>query len=287
MSRAQRRAVRSGSGWSGWSALCCSVPRPSWSGSGSATSAVAWGIRSRRRERSTGRLRAIPSWQSDPGAGPPRARLPRRRPAGLGGTARPLHDPGALAAGRDGHRAAGAAGRAQAGDPRPPIADPGRRAGWTRAAAEVVRELNADLEQARIAAGLIPLTGTGIVLQLEDSLEPVAPDANDDRLPRRRPGPAHGRRGAVGRRSGGHRASTASASRPRRASSTSARRSSSTRPISCRRTRSRPSGRDDLYARLAASPGFVDFIRARAETYGIRVRSPSPRRSTSRPSPGP
>ena len=40
--------------------------------------------------------------------------------------------------------------------------------------AALVRELNDDLEEARIAAGLIPLTGTGIVLQLEDSQEPPA-----------------------------------------------------------------------------------------------------------------
>ena len=35
------------------------------------------------------------------------------------------------------------------------------------------------MQDARIAAGLIPLTGTGIVLQLEDSAEPPAPGAND------------------------------------------------------------------------------------------------------------
>ncbi len=44
--------------------------------------------------------------------------------------------------------------------------------------ADLVRQLNADLEKARIAAGLIPLTGTGIVLQLEDSQEPVPPDGS-------------------------------------------------------------------------------------------------------------
>jgi uncharacterized protein YlxW (UPF0749 family) len=45
--------------------------------------------------------------------------------------------------------------------------------------AAVVKDLNDQLEAARIAAGLIPLTGTGIVLLLDDSLEPVAPDANE------------------------------------------------------------------------------------------------------------
>jgi uncharacterized protein YlxW (UPF0749 family) len=42
-----------------------------------------------------------------------------------------------------------------------------------------VRTLNTDLEEARIAAGLIPLTGTGIVLKLEDSEQPVPPGGNE------------------------------------------------------------------------------------------------------------
>jgi uncharacterized protein YlxW (UPF0749 family) len=44
---------------------------------------------------------------------------------------------------------------------------------------ELVRQLNDQLEQARIAAGLIPLTGTGLVLQLSDSTLPV-PDGADE-----------------------------------------------------------------------------------------------------------
>jgi uncharacterized protein YlxW (UPF0749 family) len=44
--------------------------------------------------------------------------------------------------------------------------------------AAAIKDLNAGLEQARIAAGLIPLTGTGIVLKLEDSTQPVPPDGN-------------------------------------------------------------------------------------------------------------
>jgi uncharacterized protein YlxW (UPF0749 family) len=43
----------------------------------------------------------------------------------------------------------------------------------------LVRDLNRQLEQARIAAGLIPLTGTGLVLRLSDSTQAVAPDANE------------------------------------------------------------------------------------------------------------
>jgi uncharacterized protein YlxW (UPF0749 family) len=43
---------------------------------------------------------------------------------------------------------------------------------------ELVRELNRRLEEARVAAGLLPLTGTGLVLQLNDSTRPV-PDGAD------------------------------------------------------------------------------------------------------------
>ena len=42
-----------------------------------------------------------------------------------------------------------------------------------------VRQLNSRLEEARIAAGLIALTGSGLVLQLEDSRAPVPPDGRE------------------------------------------------------------------------------------------------------------
>jgi uncharacterized protein YlxW (UPF0749 family) len=45
--------------------------------------------------------------------------------------------------------------------------------------AAVIKDLNTRLDEARIAAGLIPLTGTGIVLKLEDSTQPVPPDGNE------------------------------------------------------------------------------------------------------------
>ena len=45
--------------------------------------------------------------------------------------------------------------------------------------AAALGDLNDRLEEARIAAGLIALTGTGIVLRLEDSTEPVAPGGNE------------------------------------------------------------------------------------------------------------
>jgi uncharacterized protein YlxW (UPF0749 family) len=44
---------------------------------------------------------------------------------------------------------------------------------------ELVRSLNRELEQARIAAGLIPLTGTGLVLQLNDSSLAVPAGADE------------------------------------------------------------------------------------------------------------
>ncbi len=45
--------------------------------------------------------------------------------------------------------------------------------------AAVIRDLNTRLDEARNAAGLIALTGTGIVIKLEDSTQPVPPDGND------------------------------------------------------------------------------------------------------------
>jgi uncharacterized protein YlxW (UPF0749 family) len=43
----------------------------------------------------------------------------------------------------------------------------------------IVRDLNDRLKEARIAAGLIPLTGTGLVLQLADSTQQVPADASE------------------------------------------------------------------------------------------------------------
>jgi len=45
--------------------------------------------------------------------------------------------------------------------------------------AALVRQLNDQLQHARIAGGLLPLQGTGIVFQLEDSDQSVAPGANE------------------------------------------------------------------------------------------------------------
>jgi uncharacterized protein YlxW (UPF0749 family) len=45
--------------------------------------------------------------------------------------------------------------------------------------AAVIRDLNARLAEARIAAGLLPLEGTGVVLKVEDSSEPVPAGGNE------------------------------------------------------------------------------------------------------------
>ncbi|MEO6206533.1 MAG: DUF881 domain-containing protein [Candidatus Limnocylindrales bacterium] len=141
--------------------------------------------------------------------------------------------------------------------------------------AALVKDLNERLQDARIAAGLIPLTGNGIVLQVEDSLEPVAPDSNEaDYL--------------VGARdirtlveelwSAGAQAVAVNGERITPTTSVIDIGSS----ILVNSAYLLPAyqitalGEDDLYARLSASPGFVDFIRARAESYGIRVSFAEP-----------
>ncbi len=141
--------------------------------------------------------------------------------------------------------------------------------------AALVRGLNDELERARIAAGLIPLTGTGIVLQLDDSVEPPAPDDNaEDYL--------------VGARDVRSVVEELWAAGAEAIAVNTERITPSTAIIDIG-----PSilvnsaylvgpyqvtalGPDDLYARLSASPGFVDFIRGRAEAWGIKVSIAEP-----------
>ncbi len=138
-----------------------------------------------------------------------------------------------------------------------------------------MRELNTQLLDARIAAGLIPLTGTGIVIQLDDSLQPVAADANQaDYL--------------VGARDVRTVVEELWSAGAEAVAVNEERMTPSTAIIDIG-----PSilvnsaylappyqitalGPKDLYARLSASPGFVDIIRARAQTYGIRVSFAEP-----------
>jgi uncharacterized protein YlxW (UPF0749 family) len=141
--------------------------------------------------------------------------------------------------------------------------------------AALVNDLNDNLQEARIAAGLIPLTGTGIVIQLEDSLEPAPPDGNaDDYL--------------VGARDLRTIVEELWAAGAEAIAVNGERITPSTAVIDIG-----PSilvnsaylsgpyqvtalGADDLYERLSASPGFVDFIRARAQAWGIRVTFAEP-----------
>jgi uncharacterized protein YlxW (UPF0749 family) len=149
----------------------------------------------------------------------------------------------------------------------------GEQAGEGSAA--LVHDLNAALQEARIAAGLIPLTGTGIVLQLEDSPEPPSPEGNDaDYL--------------VGARdirviveelwAAGAEAIAVNAERitPSTAiidvgTSILVNAAYLAGPYQVSAI-----GPEDLYTRLGASPGFVDLIRARVDGFGIRVAIAEP-----------
>jgi uncharacterized protein YlxW (UPF0749 family) len=141
--------------------------------------------------------------------------------------------------------------------------------------AALVRDLNDDLQDARIAAGLIPLTGTGLVLQLEDSAEPPAPDAEaSDYL--------------VGARD--LRAIVAElwvagaeavAVNGERITPTTAIIDVGPSVLVNAAYLAGPYqvtalGPEDLYPRLSTSPGFVDLIRTRAQGFGIRISIAEP-----------
>jgi uncharacterized protein YlxW (UPF0749 family) len=141
--------------------------------------------------------------------------------------------------------------------------------------AAVVKDLNDQLLAARIAAGLIPLSGTGMVLQVEDSLEPVAPDANEaDYL--------------VGARDlrtlveeSWIAGAEAVAINGERITPTTAIIDIGSSVLVNSAYLAAPYqltaiGPADLYTRLAGSPGFIDFVRARAQSYGIRISFAEP-----------
>jgi uncharacterized protein YlxW (UPF0749 family) len=136
--------------------------------------------------------------------------------------------------------------------------------------ATITQLLNGQLERARIAAGLVPLSGPGLVIQLSDSNVPIPPGSND------RDYTVSGQdvqsvveelwlAGAEAVAVNGERVSVATAivdiggsvlvnsaylAPPYQVSSI---------------------GPPDMFDRLTRSPGFVDFIRARSETFGIGV----------------
>lgn len=144
-----------------------------------------------------------------------------------------------------------------------------------RGSAELVGALNDQLQEARIAAGLIPLTGSGIVLQLEDSLRPVGDGASEsDYLVT-----------ALDIRAAVEELWLAGAE----AIAVNAERLTPTTAIIdiggsvlvnsaylAPPFRITALGPDDLYTRLSASPGFVDLVRARADAFGIRLSFAEP-----------
>ena len=141
--------------------------------------------------------------------------------------------------------------------------------------AQMVRELNDQLQEARIAAGLIPLTGTGIVLQLEDSGEPVAPgaDAADYLVGARDLRSVVEELWAAG--------AEAIAVNGERITPTSAIIDVGPSVLVNAAYLAGPyqvtaMGGDDLYDRLSASPGFVDLLRTRAQGFGIQVSIAEP-----------
>jgi uncharacterized protein YlxW (UPF0749 family) len=136
--------------------------------------------------------------------------------------------------------------------------------------AAVTQELNQQLEDARIAAGLVAMTGPGLVIQLTDSTLPAPPDGTGrDYL-------VSGQdvltvveelwlAGAEGVAVNGERVTVATAivdiggsvlvnsayvAAPYQLSAI---------------------GPADMFDRLTRSPGFVDFIRARSEAFGVGV----------------
>ncbi len=141
--------------------------------------------------------------------------------------------------------------------------------------AELVKQLNQELERARIAAGLIPLQGTGIVLRLEDSIQPAPPDGNDrDYLVS-----AQDIRilieelwlaGAEAIAVSSERVTTTTAVIDIGGS------------VLVNSAYLAPPyhvtalGPPDLYDRLSGSDGFIDFVRARGERFGIRISFATP-----------
>jgi uncharacterized protein YlxW (UPF0749 family) len=141
--------------------------------------------------------------------------------------------------------------------------------------AELVKQLNDQLQEARIAAGLIPLTGTGIVLQLEDSQEPVAPGSDQgDYLVR-----ARDLRSVVEELWAA--GAEALAINGERITPTTAIIDVGPSILANAAYLAGPYqitalGPDDLYPRLSASTGFIDLIRSRAQGFGIQVSIAEP-----------
>lgn len=135
---------------------------------------------------------------------------------------------------------------------------------------QLTRDLNDQLQRARIAGGLVALRGPGVVIRLKDSSLAVPPDANSrDYL-------VSGQdvltvveelwlAGAEGVAVNGERV-TASTAIVDIGGSVLVNSAYLAPPYDVRAI-----GPVSMYDTLLASPGFVDFVRSRAETFGIGV----------------
>lgn len=136
--------------------------------------------------------------------------------------------------------------------------------------AAVTQDLNRQLEQARIAAGLVAMTGPGLVIQLSDSDVPVPPDGNArDYLVSGQDVLAVVEElwlaGAEAIAVNGERVTTATAIVDI-GGSVLVNSAYIAPPYQVTAI-----GPDGMFDELTRSPGFVDFIRARAEMFGIGV----------------
>lgn len=141
--------------------------------------------------------------------------------------------------------------------------------------ADLVRQLNVQLEEARIAAGLIPLAGSGIVLQLDDSQSLVPPGGSDpDYLVGSRDVRAVVEELWIA-------GAEAIAVNDERVTPTTAIIDIGSSLLVNSAYLAPPYqvtaiGAPGLYDRLSRSPGFIAFVRTRAEVYGIRLSFAEP-----------
>jgi len=142
-------------------------------------------------------------------------------------------------------------------------------------AASLVKQLNNELEQARIAAGLIRLSGPGVVLQLEDSQQTVPADgsaadylvgARDIRTVVEQLWLAGAEAIAVN----GERITPTTAIIDV-GSSLLVNSAYLAPPYQVTAL-----GAPDLYDHLSAAPGFAEFVRSRVQGYGIRLSFAEP-----------
>lgn len=140
---------------------------------------------------------------------------------------------------------------------------------------ELVRQLNTELDLARLQAGLVPLTGSGFILRLEDSDQPLPPGGNqDDYLVN-----AHDVRTVVEEL--WLAGAEAVAVNTERITVTTAIIEIGQSVLVNSAYLAPPYtvttiGPADLYDRLSAAPAWADFLAARSAAYGIHVLLASP-----------